>query len=173
MSWKKYYTQKELKPSPGIIRALQHFNKHQPQQKTAIDLGCGSGRDTMQLLAEGWTVFAIDNNTEAIELVQKNCELENQKNLVTACVPFREIEWQPANLVNACLSLPFCNPNYFSAIWHNLTESILPDGLFTRNFFGIHDDWNELFLLSKSDIDEMFNQFDITFLMNKNLIKKV
>ncbi|MEC4815643.1 MAG: methyltransferase domain-containing protein [Scytonema sp. PMC 1069.18] len=32
----------------------------------AVDLGCGDGRDTVELLRQGWRVLAIDGEAEAI-----------------------------------------------------------------------------------------------------------
>nr|WP_312508672.1 class I SAM-dependent methyltransferase [Pseudomonas luteola] len=33
----------------------------------ALDLGCGTGRDTLELLARGWDVIAVDAQAEALE----------------------------------------------------------------------------------------------------------
>ena len=46
----------KLKPH----RVLVKFIKNNPEIKTAIDLGCGAGRDTKFLIKNGVNVTAID-----------------------------------------------------------------------------------------------------------------
>jgi len=69
--WKEYYAKIPLKPRPTLLRALEYFKDHPPSSKTAIDLGCGKGNDTLTLLKEGWSVYAIDKSAKAIELLEE------------------------------------------------------------------------------------------------------
>jgi hypothetical protein len=40
-----------------------YAEKGETTEYFAIDLGCGAGRDTFALLAEGWRVLAIDQQS--------------------------------------------------------------------------------------------------------------
>ena len=42
----------------------------------AIDLGCGEGRDTVEILRQNWAVLAIDQNPDAIASL-RNRPLDN------------------------------------------------------------------------------------------------
>jgi trans-aconitate methyltransferase len=41
----------------------------------AVDLGCGAGRDTAELLRRGWRVLAIDAEAEAIRRLLERRDL--------------------------------------------------------------------------------------------------
>ena len=57
MNWDEYYTKiNNSKPS----NLLKRFSEMNAKRKTAIDLGCGSGKDTIFLLKNGYKVYAID-----------------------------------------------------------------------------------------------------------------
>ncbi|WP_354669623.1 methyltransferase domain-containing protein [Pseudomonas sp. WAC2] len=47
-----------------LLRALDHWNG---PTGVALDLGCGTARDTLELLARGWDVIAVDAQAEALE----------------------------------------------------------------------------------------------------------
>ncbi len=45
-------------------------------ERLAVDLGCGEGRDTLELLRRGWRVLAIDAEREAIERLRARPDLD-------------------------------------------------------------------------------------------------
>jgi len=161
MSWTEYYKKMNLEPRPTLLKAFEWFKRNPPQAKTAIDLGCGNGRDTVALLADGWQVTAVDSSQEGIELVLLNAKEVGIKNLTVQCTSFENVQWSDAYLVNASLSLPFCPHHEFEAVWDNVVLSIQKGGVFTGHFFGVNDDWKELILLNADDIQRLFTQFEI------------
>jgi cyclopropane fatty-acyl-phospholipid synthase-like methyltransferase len=51
---------------PGIVRLLKVR-----QAKTILDLGCGSGRHTVYLARQGFSVYSLDNSPRGIELTHQ------------------------------------------------------------------------------------------------------
>ena len=54
---------------------------------------------------------------------------------------FEDAHLPKTDFVYAGYSLPFCNPDYFDRLWANIAASILPDGRFAGQLFGIRDSW--------------------------------
>jgi tellurite methyltransferase len=122
-------------PHETVIGALDRFQA----AGFAVDLGCGDGRDTMELLRRGWRVFAIDAEPEAIRRLERRAE--SMPALETLVAPFDEAEWPEADLVNAGFSLPFCPPSRFAGVWTRIVASIRPGGRFSGQLFGDRDQW--------------------------------
>lgn len=73
--WSTYYTAVSGKPPrETLVAAIEAFaredagNAH--RVRLALDLGCGEGRDTRELLRRGWSVVAIDPHPAAAGYIQ-------------------------------------------------------------------------------------------------------
>src|SRR6266508_2451691 len=67
--WTEHYDENEDRaPREMLLEVLDAFGSEEPQ---AVDLGCGSGIETLAMLERGWSVFAIDAEEEAILRVRK------------------------------------------------------------------------------------------------------
>ena len=130
----------------------------------AIELGCGVGRDTVCLIKNGWNVLAIDRENVESRIAAKLSE-EELKQFKFLKQKFEYIELEKNNLVVANFSLPFCNKNNFKELWNKINNSILKDGYFVGNFFGINDEWKstkeEMTFLTKEQVIELFKDFEI------------
>ena len=160
-----------LKNFKHALRALDHFKKKALENKTAIDLGCGNGKDTLFLLSEGWNVYAIDASIESMKIMETNIPKTLKENLILACVTFNEVKWRHVQFVNASLSLPFCEEKNFPEVWKNITDSIVSGGIFAGHFFGVNDDWKQLFLIEKKDLENLLVDFDILYFGEKEFDK--
>lgn len=107
----------------------------------AVDLGCGEGRDTLELLRRGWRVIAIDSSQDAINRVLSKCEVEQVVNLEARVQRFEDAMLPQVDLVNASFSLPHCDPGDFGVLWHSVTMAVKPGGRFSGQFFGVRDEW--------------------------------
>jgi SAM-dependent methyltransferase len=126
-----------------LVKALDLFEqkKGRDEGQLAIDLGCGSGADTFELLRRGWKVLAIDNQPYAIVRLKSGVPPEQQARLETQVAAFETIELPQADLINASYSLPFCSPQHFDLFWQRIVESLQVGGRFAGCFFGDRDEW--------------------------------
>src|SRR5690606_31236708 len=120
---------------------LSRFEKSDGSSRTAIDLGCGAGIETMALLEQGWSVRAIDQQPEAISAVPARASADRASRLKTQTASFENVELPPADLIWAGLSLPFCPPEHFPQLWRKITESLRAGGRFAGDFFGVRHAW--------------------------------
>src|SRR3954468_24291573 len=69
--WPAYFAAVAGKPARDtLLKALELFEKEKRAPGFAVDLGCGSGRDTLELLRRGWRVLAVDSSSEGMELLR-------------------------------------------------------------------------------------------------------
>jgi SAM-dependent methyltransferase len=109
--------------------------------RRAVDLGCGDGRDTVELLRRGWSVLAIDAEPAAIRRLLARPDLPPGARLEARCERFEDARWPAADLVNASFSLPLCPPGRFPALWAKIRGSLEPGGRFAGQLYGERDGW--------------------------------
>lgn len=108
----------------------------------ALDLGCGTGRDTLPMLAAGLLVLAVDREPAALaELRRRAAEAGLSTGLVTRCRDFTRLRLPPADLVNASFCLPLCPPERFPALWRRIRRALRPAGRLACQLYGPRDTW--------------------------------
>jgi SAM-dependent methyltransferase len=141
-AWTRYYQAAGGDPRPTLLSALERFDAEPTRERRAVDLGCGAGRDTIELLRRGWRVLAIDAQEEAIERLRAHDEVQAcGDRLETLVADFESAVWAPTDLVNASFALPFCPPQRFAGLWSRITTSLDAGGRFCGQLFGDHDEW--------------------------------
>jgi SAM-dependent methyltransferase len=125
-------------PRPTLLAALERFGGF---AGSAVDLGCGDGRDAVALLACGWSVLAIDAEDEAIARLRARPDLPPGGRLETKVARFETTAWPPCDLVNASFCLPLCAPEEFGALWRTIIASLRPGGRFCGQLYGERDGW--------------------------------
>lgn len=140
--WAAYYDAHEGRAvSPLLKQAVTHCAESQGRRQ-AVDLGCGAGQETRFLLDGGWNVLAIDREATAIQRIQDIPRLDSDSQLDTAVAAFEALPALPASdLIHAGLSLPFCHPQSFAALWEAILSALKPGGVFVGQLFGDRDGW--------------------------------
>jgi tellurite methyltransferase len=136
--WQEYYRNTKEKPPSGLlVRALEFIRK----RDAALDLGSGALSDSRFLLKEHFlSVVAVDKEQPPSELLQSM--QDDRFRFIQAGFEEYVFPKDTFDLVNAQYSLPFASPESFNGVWNGLTESLVVDGIFTGQFFGIEDEWN-------------------------------
>ena len=129
----KYYknTQNAL-PHQNIKKFIEMNTK----TGNAIDLGCGTGRDTVFLIKNNWNVMAIDRE-DTRELIETKLNEDELQKFRFVCQNFENIELENNNLVVSNFSIPFCSKNYFQEFWNKVVDSIEVGRIFCRKLFWI------------------------------------
>ncbi|CDN14806.1 MAG: class I SAM-dependent methyltransferase [Richelia sp.] len=144
--WHAYYSAvKGRPPRDTLLTALANFDKEisdSDSSRFAIDLGCGNGRDTVEMLHRGWRVLAIDGEQEGINRLLSNPNIDRQQ-LETDLMKFESLVLpKSVDLINASFSLPFCQPPYFPRLWDTIVASLRSGGRFCGQLFGDRDSWS-------------------------------
>jgi SAM-dependent methyltransferase len=139
--WARYYAVTGERPAwQTVRRAIELFAAEGPAgPMSAVDLGCGAGRDTRELLRAGWHVLAIDREEAAIAAVEAACEPDLRVALDLRVADLADVDVPPCDLVNASLSLPFLTPDAFRGTWERILAALPVGGRFAAMLFGDHD----------------------------------
>ena len=120
----------------------------------AIDLGCGSGNESVYLLKKGINVTCIDRQLNKSFILNRLTEDEKnsvsfiEKSFEDSCLP-------KTQLLMAFFSIPFCSPDKFDILWDKIYECIEINGYFVGQLFGNRDDWNNRKDINTFTIEEI------------------
>ena len=159
--WAEFYDAvAERPPHDTVVEALDQFDR-EGRRGFAVDLGCGDGRETVELVRRGWRVLAIDAEPEAIARLRARPGLADVE---TAVARFEDATWPDVDLVNAGFSLPFCPPEHFGAVWARIAASIRPGGRFSGQLFGDRDEWageREMTFMTRAEAESLLAGFEL------------
>jgi tellurite methyltransferase len=139
--WAAYYEKlRDRPPRKTLLFALDRFGAPTPGA-LAIDLGCGDGRDIVELLRRGWRVVAVDSEPEALrQLAARNLPGAERITPITA-----RLEEVPmplgVQLVNSSFAMPLCEPEAFRTLWSRIREALPAGGRFSGQWYGVRDSW--------------------------------
>jgi tellurite methyltransferase len=153
--WSTYYTAVAGKPPRDtLLIALDLFARREDRpagrsSPHALDLGAGEGRDTRELLRQGFRVLALDPHPAAPDLLTQGLAPEHAERLTVvragteslAAVLATRPDFATPDLINASFSFPFIPPVLFPRAWTALRAALAPGTLFAAQFFGPRDSW--------------------------------
>lgn len=141
--WTDYYQAVQGRPPrETLLSALALFDAEPTSApRFAVDLGCGDGRDTVELLRRGWAVLAIDGESDAIARLRHRPDLASDQ-LQTQIMQFENLVLPASvDLINASFCLPFCPPESFPQLWQTIVAALPSGGRFCGQLFGDRDSW--------------------------------
>jgi SAM-dependent methyltransferase len=139
--WVAYYVKlRERPPRRTLLAALDRYGPP-PPDALAIDLGCGDGRDAIEMLRRGWKVVAVDAEPEALRQLQARPLPAGSD--VTPIVARLEDVPLPlgVSLVNSSFAMPLCEPESFHDLWRRVREALPSGGRFSGQWYGPRDSW--------------------------------
>jgi membrane dipeptidase len=156
--WARYYRRAGFDARPTLLEAAARFS----EPGLAVDLGAGTGRDTLELLRRGWRVIAIDGEPEAVNKIVQLAGADASR-LEAVVGRYESASWPACELVNASYAIPFCPPELFPDVWARIVGSIVPGGRFSGQFFGPNDDWARtgLVIQSRAEVERLLSAFEI------------
>ena len=141
--WSRYYTVTVDRPAWDTVkRAIALFaadDADRPRSRFAVDLGCGAGRDTRELLRAGWRVLAVDRERGAIETLEPLVPADQRQALETRVADLATVDVPACDLVNASLSLPFLPVDQFWRTWERALAALQVGGRVAAMLFGDRD----------------------------------
>lgn len=157
-------------PRETLLTGLAKFDAEAREGKgpatgamTAVDLACGEGRDTLELLRRGWKVIAIEPMEDGLAMLREQAPPGDAERLTTLQADFGTARWPlGVDLVNCSFSLPFCPAEQFEDVWARIAASIRPGGRFCGQFFGDRDSWGRCgrtITQSRTRINELLEAF--------------
>jgi SAM-dependent methyltransferase len=174
IEWEGYYRAVEGRALREVfvdaLPLLPAASSHE-RLPVAVDLGCGDGKETLELLALGWTVLATDRAPEGIERLLESVPPEACERLTTRIAAFTDVDFPAADLVFAAVSLPFCGPADFKRVWENIVTALRPGGFFVGHMFGPHDTWAgtpDMNFHPRTEVEQLLTGFEIISLREQD-----
>ncbi len=152
--WPAYFAAVDgLPPRETLLRALALFDgrpREDARAALAVDVGSGSGRDTLEMLRRGWRVIAVDPEADGHARLMRAAPPALRERLTMVIAPLERADLAAfaraaspggADLVNASFTLPFIPGEVFAQAWACIVDALRPGGVFSGQFFGDRDGW--------------------------------
>ena len=149
-NWSIYQNEKYNK---DVQRLLIYFLNNY-KINNAIDLGCGSGNETVYMVKNGITVTAIDKQLNK-DFILNRLDEEEKKKVAFIEEDFEMVQLKNTDAVTAFFSIPFCNPKEFEHLWDKIYNSLNEKGYFVGQLFGDRDGWKDNKLVNTFSIEEV------------------
>ena len=167
--WERYYDAAAGRPPrETLLIAMERWQAEHIHSGPgfAVDLGCGEGRDTVELLRRGWRVLAIDAEAHAFARLEARTDVPNRHLLRMLCKPMEDAAWPACDIVNASFALPFCPPTRFAPMWRRIRASLRDGGRFAGQLFGPNDSWatRDLSIVTRAELNALLDGYDVEFL---------
>lgn len=144
-------------------RLFDLLDPHLPSEGEAIDLGCGTGRGTLHLLARGLQVTAVDRESEGLDVLRSKMTDGAKVRIIQSS--FEDLALESYDVVVGCYSLFFLPPSDFAEFWPRVAEAVRPGGIFAGEFLGPNDDWRErgYTVLAEHEVRKLFEGFTLLY----------
>lgn len=163
--WAAYYRQlRDRPPRRTLLAALDRFDTSRPASSLAIDLGCGDGRDIVEILRRDWKVIAVDSEPEALRQLAAR-GLPGPERLTPVLARLEDVPLPPGVLlVNSSFAMPLCEPDRFRDLWARIRHALPAGGRFSGQWYGVRDSWHgrsAMTFLERADAMTMLRGLDV------------
>lgn len=142
-----------------MTEALERFLSYVPEGGPVLDLGCGSGRDSYEMLERGYDVTALDGSEEMCALAEIHTGLE------VLHMTFDELDFNEVfEGIWACASLLHVETSKMPSVLRKIRQALEMNGVLyfsvkKGDFEGYRNEryFNDY---EKSDIKELFAQVE-------------
>jgi len=169
--WGAYYKVVAARPPRDLFRQTMHrFPQAGSASRLAIDLGCGAGNETIALLDAGRTVWAVDQQPEALAHVRDRVTPDQQSRLTLQAASFTDVDLPPSDFIWASVSLPFASPAQFPMVWERIVASLKPGGRFAGDFFGPRHAWadrNDMNFHTEEQVRAFFRSLHVEYFISE------
>lgn len=140
--WAAYYEKlRDRPPRRTMMAALDLFGPA-PPGRLAVDLGCGDGRDVVEMLRRGWRVVAVDAEPLALARLRERSDLPIGAEITTIASRFEQFALpHDALLINSSFAMPLCAPDQFLRVWKDICDCLPSGGRFSGQWYGKRDSW--------------------------------
>ena len=166
VDWSAFHRHTEgREPRPLFAKAVELLGPG--RGRTAVDIGFGDGTESRALLADGWSLLAIDSEPTAAERLTAGVPTEARSRLRIVTARFEDVALPPAGFVYAGYSLPFCHPDRFGSVWDGILHALEPDGVFAGELFGERDSWAsnpDMNFVGRERLNTLLVPYEVVFL---------
>ncbi len=166
--WRRYWDVTEGRPPrPTLLFALDRFAAEGRTGLEVLDLGCGIGRDSLEILRRGHRLLAVDREAEALQRLRARVPPELRAQLRTEVADLERWEMPPADLVNASFVLHSLSRPGFDRLWRRLASRLRPGGRFAGHLLGPKDSWvgrGRSWGLARAELDSLLAGFEVEML---------
>lgn len=111
-------------PHSEVVDACQHIKPCK-----ALDMGCSNGRNALYLGQQGFNITAVDNNVNAIQMLQSIVAQEGISNIDPRVYDLNQAALDDDYGFIACtVTLMFLDPARINAVLADMQEHTLPGG---------------------------------------------
>lgn len=150
MDWKTYIQKTKNKlPSLLLDEAISHAHIGH-----ALDIGAGNLVDSKKLIEKGFKVVVVDPNVETLQ--------SNEIEILSKRIEDFKFPSKKFTLINAQYSLPFTEK--IATTMQNIYNSLEDGGVFSGQFFGKEDEWNNrdgITTHAREEVESFFDQWQI------------
>ncbi len=137
----------------------QPFLAELPEGARILDVGCGSGRDTLAFKDKGYQVEAIDYSAELVKKAKELTGIEVRQQ------SFYELnESEKYDGIWACASLLHCDRDFLPEVMGHIFKALKPNGVLYMSFkYGDSDrekDGRQFTDLNEEQAKALLEQFD-------------
>lgn len=142
------------------------FLQYLPQDAFILDLGCGSGRDTLAFKRKGYRVEALDYSKELVVLASQ------QTGQQVRLESFYDFSDQSRfDGIWACASLLHCERNQLPNVMQRIVKALKPNGIGYMSFkYGNQDrekDGRSFTDLNEQQVEDLLSELDGVMLLQQ------